>query len=233
MILYDSTVGGTFHELGTSGFLYRSNKLMYDKATQSLWNTLQGKPVIGDLVGKGIVLPRRSVVTTSWGAWRERHPETTVLSLETGYTRDYDEGVAYRSYFSTDELMFNVPELDRRLKNKAEVVGLVLDGAGGAPSLALSVEYLAEHPLYHGELGGQRFIALTDASGASRIYGLGKETFVEWDGVGQALDDEGVAWTLGEDALESAEGERLPRLPQHRAFWFGWVAQYPETRLVK
>ena len=55
MILYDSTVGGTFHELGTSGFLYRSNKMMYDKATQSLWNTLQGKPVIGDLVGKGIL----------------------------------------------------------------------------------------------------------------------------------------------------------------------------------
>jgi hypothetical protein len=56
MILYDSTIDGTYHDLGTSGFLYRSNKLMYDKATSSLWSTLTGTPVIGPLVGKGIEL---------------------------------------------------------------------------------------------------------------------------------------------------------------------------------
>ena len=49
MILYETTRNGVDHELGTSGFLFRSNKLMYDRATQSLWNTLWGKPVIGPL----------------------------------------------------------------------------------------------------------------------------------------------------------------------------------------
>ena len=52
------------YDLGTSGFLYRSNKLMYDKATQSLWNTIEGAPVLGPLAGKGISLATHHVVTT-------------------------------------------------------------------------------------------------------------------------------------------------------------------------
>ena len=44
MIIYKTTHRGENHELGTSGFLYRSNKLMYDKKTQSLWSTLRGNP---------------------------------------------------------------------------------------------------------------------------------------------------------------------------------------------
>ena len=82
------------HNLGTSGFLYRSNKLMYDQDTQSLWNTIWGQPVVGPLVDRGIVLERLSVVTTTWGEWRRRHPDTKVLSLNTGYDRDYTEGAA-------------------------------------------------------------------------------------------------------------------------------------------
>ena len=76
MILYDTTIDGVHHELGTSGFLYRSNKLMYDAATKSLWSTLTGTPVMGSLVGKGIVLKPLFLVTTTWGEWRKRHPET-------------------------------------------------------------------------------------------------------------------------------------------------------------
>ena len=75
MILYDATVNGVHHELGTSGFLYRSNKLMYDHATKSLWSTLSGTPVVGPLVGQGIELKTLSVVTSTWKEWRRRHPK--------------------------------------------------------------------------------------------------------------------------------------------------------------
>ena len=119
MILYNNEAGGKEHKLGTSGFLYRSNKLMFDEDTNSFWNTLLGEPVVGPLVGKGIALERLPVVTTTWGQWKKLHPETTVLSLKTGHSRDYSEGQAYREYFATDDLMFNVPKLDKRLKNKA------------------------------------------------------------------------------------------------------------------
>ncbi len=113
VILYKTELNGVKYNLGTSGFLYRSNKLMYDEKTQSLWNTIWGTPVVGPLVGKGIQLEYLSVVTTTWGEWKKRHPETTVLSLNTGHNRNYNEGNAYKDFFSTDELMFNVPNADR------------------------------------------------------------------------------------------------------------------------
>ncbi|MCZ6527368.1 MAG: DUF3179 domain-containing (seleno)protein, partial [Candidatus Dadabacteria bacterium] len=80
MILYKTEHAGVNHQIGTSGFLYRSNKLMYDKQTQSLWNTLWGRPVVGPLADKNIELERMSIVTTTWGEWKKRHPQTKVLS---------------------------------------------------------------------------------------------------------------------------------------------------------
>ena len=231
MILYETVHDGVVHELGTSGFLYRSNKLMYDRATQSLWNTIWGRPVIGPLAGEDIELARRGVVTTTWGEWRRRHPETKVLSLDTGHDRDYSEGAAYRDYFATDELMFTVPELDRRLHNKAEVLALLLDT--GAEPLAISAKYLKKHRLYHDTQGAVAFVVLTDRSGANRVYETKGLRFATWDEDRLAADEHGVRWTLHEDRLESGAGDVLERLPAHRAFWFGWYAAYPKTRLVR
>ena len=232
MILYDATVNGVHHELGTSGFLYRSNKLMYDHATKSLWSTLEGTPVVGPLVGKGIELQTLRVVTTTWGAWRKRHPGTTVLSLDTGHQRDYDEGAAYREYFSSDRLMFGVPKLDARLPNKAEVLALRTSGKP-AEQLAIAADYLAANRVYHDRLGGRAFVVLTDASGANRVYESAGRRFASWDGNATARDSAGGAWKVGEDGLNGPGGASLQRLPAHRAFWFGWYAAYPATRLVK
>ncbi len=232
MILYETRVGDTQHELGTSGFLFRSNKLMVDRATQSLWNTLWGRPVIGPLVESGISLPQRGVVTTTWGEWRRRHPETLVLSLDTGHERDYSEGAAYRDYFATDELMFTVPELDRRLANKAEVLALAPPGHSDEP-LAIAVKFLKKHRVYHDVVGDLRLVVLTDASGASRVFASGDVELESWDGDRAAIDATGGEWTLAESMLSSEDGRTLLRVPAHRAFWFGWVAAHPRTRLVR
>ena len=220
------------HDLGTSGFLYRSNKLMYDRATQSLWNTLTGEPVVGPLVDRGIKLDHRSVVTTTWGKWRELHPDTQVLSLETGHRRDYREGVAYHDYFATDDRMFETPFSDTRLANKQEVLALRLPGARGRP-LAISADYLAERPVHHGEQGGVGFVVLTDETGANRVYAPGDVRFASFDGARRAVDESGTAWRVEEARLTAPDGRTLERLPYHRAFWFGWQAAYPATELVK
>lgn len=232
MILYDATFGGVQHELGTSGFLYRSNKLMYDHATKSLWSTMGGEPVVGPLVGKGIELQTLRVVTTTWGEWKRRHPGTTVLSLETGHERDYTEGAAYRDYFSSDRLMFGVPKLDSRLPNKAEVLALRASGKS-VDQLAIAANFLLANRVYHGRIGAQPFVVLTDASGANRVYESAKEQFLSWDGDSTVRDRDGGTWKLTEDEIRGPAGASLKRLPAHRAFWFGWYAAYPETRLVK
>ena len=232
VVLYKTTHDGVAHQLGTSGFLYRSNKLMYDRATQSLWNTLWGRPVIGPLADRDIELERGWVVTTTWDEWRRRHPETTVLSLNTGYDRDYGEGVAYRDYFATDRLMFAVPGDDDRLDNKDEVLALRLDGVGGEP-LAIAAKYLEKRSVHHDRVGSVELVVLTDPSGANRVYETGGRRFASFDGRATAIDADGVRWTLSEEALTSPAGERLERLPAHRAFWFGWRSAFPDTRLVR
>ena len=222
---------GVNHQLGTSGFLYRSNKLMYDQATQSLWNTMWGKPVIGPLAEQDIELERLYIVTTTWGEWLRRHPNTQVLSLDTGHQRDYSEGAAYRDYFATDKLMFTVPKLDNRLSNKAEVLTLL---AGPYPSkaLAISAEFLQNKPIHHDKIDDTNVVVLTDNSGANRVYASLDTEFSEWDSKETAIDDKGVRWTMSEDTLTAPDGRYLSRYPAHRAFWFGWYSAYPHTRLV-
>ena len=231
MILYETRARRVAHALGTSGFLYRSNKLMYDQATQSLWNTIWGRPVIGPLATKEIELARRGVVTTTWGEWRRRHPDTTVLSLDTGHGVTTGEGAAYRDYFATDELMFSVPVLDQRLKNKDEVLGLIFPQNPDQP-LAISAAHLSGNPVYHDRIGERRFVVLTDASGANRVYEANGVVFESWDRDATVRDVNGVSWTLTESKLSAADGRVLYRIPAHRAFWFGWYSAYAHTRLV-
>ena len=232
VIPYKTNFQGTNHALGTSGFLYRSNKLMYDQATQSMWNTIKGEPVLGPLVGKGIKLEHLSVVTTTWAEWKRRHPDTQVLSLNTGHRRNYGEGVAYSEYFATDRLMFNTPFNDTRLKNKQEVLALRFAGAPNQ-QLAIDTDFLKSNPVYKDRVGPQQILVLTDTSGANRVYDPGKVDIVSYDGDSTVTDARGRAWQLTESSLTAENGDELGRLPYHRAFWFGWKATFPETRLVK
>lgn len=235
MIVYRTELNGKHYELGTSGFLYRSNKLMYDRATKSMWSTLRGAPVVGPLVGKGIELEPLYVVTTTWGKWKQQHPDTDVLSLETGHRRDYGEGVAYRNYFATDQLMFTVPGTDLRLKNKDEV--LIVRGQSKQP-LAIAAAFLNRHRIYQDSTGKREFVVLTDDSGANRVYHTGGYKFAGWADAKSVESEGGKRWRVTEDALvpendPAADANRLARLPAHRAFWFAWYAAFPNTRLVK
>lgn len=231
VIIYKTDLDGTHHELGTSGFLYRSNKVMYDKSTQSLWNTFSGKPIIGPLVNDNIKLKTLSVVTTDWGTWKDRHPKTQVLDIETGYSRDYGEGVAYQDYFSTDRLMFNVPKTDPRLKNKDEVLIIRAQDYESDP-LAISADFLSKNTVYQDKINNHSFVILTDQSGANRVYDDNGLEFIEYDGDKTVIDNNGQHWTVYEDRLEN-DTQTLKSLSYHRAFWFGWFANYPQTRLVK
>ena len=237
VIPYESVVDGQHVRIGTSGLLYRSNKLMFDYGTKSLWSTLEGVPVIGSLVGSGLRLTRRSMVTTTWAEWRTRHPETTVLSLETGHQRDYAEGAAYRDYFGTDELMFQVQARDDRLDNKDEVVVLLFDDPVGGVRhpVALSVDFLKDRPVFQTEAAGQPFVVVTSPDGANRVYRTGGQRFERRLDDFRVADAEGRVWRVTEDELvaEDDAAARLGRLPAHRAFWFGWYAQFPQTELFK
>ena len=237
VIPYDSVVDGRHIKFGTSGLLYRSNKLMFDHETNSLWATFEGRPVVGSLVGSGLRLRHRAVVTTTWEEWRIQHPETTVLSLDTGHVRDYSEGAAYRDYFATDRLMFQVPGEDDRLLNKDEVLVLRVPNPATSDPLpvAIAARFLADNRVYHTEVVGTRLVVVTSPGGANRVYDAGDESFTRALGADQVADAAGRSWRVTEDALVLVADPRVtrPRMPAQRAFWFGWRAQFPETILIK
>jgi hypothetical protein len=72
---------------GTSGFLYRSNKLMYDRPTRTLWNQLTGESVLGELADTDIRLDILPIVLTAWADWLAQHPDTLVLDRDTAFIR--------------------------------------------------------------------------------------------------------------------------------------------------
>lgn len=118
------------------------------------------------------------------------------------------------------------------LLRKLEVLALRFAGAPGQ-QLAIDTDFLAKKPIYTDRIGRQRLVVLTDKSGANRVYDPQNISFSSYDGDSTAIDESGQAWTLTESALTRSDGKMLPRLPYHRAFWFGWKATFPDTRLVK
>lgn len=156
-IVYNRGLGPKELTLGVSGKLYESNLLFYDKSSESLWSQIKGEAIAGPLTGQRLrALP--SVVTT-WAAWRESHPDTLVLDVNTGYPRDYGAD-PYRSYENSSELMFPVATTDDRLPPKERVLGLTINGADEAFPFSRLAK--AKPPLIV-NLGGQRVTVVFDA----------------------------------------------------------------------
>ena len=163
---------------------------------------------------------------------RGNHPNTKVLSIQTGHRRDYSEGAAYRDYFATDQLMFNVPFNDRRLKNKQEVLVIRLPEETDE-AIAISSKYLRKNPIYGGTIDGKSFTVFTDKSGAHRAFFTQGYSFVSYDKNGIATDSDGSEWLVKEGKLERTTGERaLPRLHTFNGFWFGVRAAFPTIQLI-
>ena len=111
---------------GVSGLLYQSDVLLYDRGSESLWSQIASEAISGPERGTRLEIMRSSQM--SWGEWRERHPDTTVLSAETGHRRDYGRS-PYRGYATSPRLYFPAP-IDARYHPKTPTLGLrTRDGA--------------------------------------------------------------------------------------------------------
>ncbi len=220
-ILFETKVKGRDKPLtfGSSGMLYRSNKLMFDRETDSLWNQFTGEPVTGKLVDSGIKLKIRPVTITSWKSWRERHADTKVLSLDTGFKRDYGSGVVYEDYFASPDLMFPTFVRDEsKLKRKDYVFGIrELDVARAWP-----VDAFAKTHVINDTFNGRNIVLIGDAMTRTvRAYERGELSFAEGKTASELLSGNAV-WSIDEDALSGADGTKLPRLSGHVAYCFAW-----------
>ncbi len=111
--------------LRTSGLLSRSNKVMYDLVTKSVFDTFTGEAVSGPLRHQGVVLNQATVVTTTWGEWKAAHPTTTIVARDGGIGQHYPlDPLGGRD---DDGPIFPIGDVDERLGVQDQVFGVVLD----------------------------------------------------------------------------------------------------------
>jgi len=226
-ILYETTVEGYPQPFvfGSSGFLFRSNKLMYDTYTHSLWNQFTGRPVVGPLTGSGIELKTRPVVITRWADWRRDHPETRALDVDTGYPRDYSPGAAYEEYFGSPDLMFPTTVDESKLKQKSYVFAL----RSSTIEKAWPLSMFEGGAVINDTAGVLSLVLVGDAATRTvRAYRSDGLTFEKSDRPTEIKQGDEV-WRITEDALVGPDGRTLARLPGHIAYWFAWSGYFGAT----
>jgi hypothetical protein len=244
-LAFDRRVGGEVLDFGTSGMLHKSDLVMYDRATHSLWAQMLGKALAGDLAGTQLQMIPAGVV--AWGDWKQAHPNGRVLSRDTGHARPYGRN-PYVGYddIGQSPFLFSGP-LDKRLPPMERVVALALDGAEKAYPLSV----LARQPVIHDRVGPRDVVIFHRPGMASALDGPsipdsrevgatgafaplvdGKRlTFELRDGA--IVDREtGTRWDiLGRGLAGQLAGKALPRVLHLDTFWFAWAAFRPNTTI--
>ena len=244
-LVFERTAAGAVLDFGTSGKLYRSDLVMYDRQSHSLWAQMEGRAIVGARAGTRLtMLPANTV---AFETWRAIHPGGKVLSRDTGFRRSY--GV--NPYEEYDEPLLGPflyrGALDPRRPPKERVVGLRIGTAARAypwPSLARS-------NVVHDTVGGEPIVVLYQTGtlsaldhtqmelsrdvGATGVFSRrldGRTLTFEAVGAGFRDRETGSVWNLlGVAESGPRRGRRLRAIPHVDAFWFAWAAFHPTTSL--
>ncbi|MPZ98511.1 MAG: DUF3179 domain-containing protein [Dehalococcoidia bacterium] len=221
---------GQRYTLGNSGLVYHSRRLLYDQETHSLWDPVSGLAVAGPLATTGVSLQPLPVLRTSWGEWGQRHPNSGVLSLDTGFVRDYDAGVATGAEQAGASPQYPTPPVDPRLGAKTPVLGLTIGGEVRAYPVA-AVESAG---IVADTLGGQSIVLVSLGPGTGvTVYRADDVRFTGIGGTRDALelvDAEGLRWFMDERSLVNSRNSRVREsLPSRTAYWFAWSGAHPGT----
>ncbi len=234
-------------DFGTSGALYRSALVMYDRQTESLWTHFDGRAVIGTLAGAE--LDRLPVATVSWDEFRRAHPDGQVLSLETGYQRDYGRN-PYVGYETIEAPLtgFFTGDPDPRLPAMERVVGL--DSGGDAA--AIPTVHLRDDGVVDLELDGRPVTVWLAEGMSSPLDDRAVDGGIDVGATGAFFTDRpddpasftrqgdvfvdaetGSTWNLLGTALDGPlAGHQLEPVLHLDTFWFAWSSHLPDTRLV-
>jgi hypothetical protein len=219
--------GGT--TFGVSGRLVNNNLIMYDRATETWWPQVLSTAIPGPWNETPAIrsLQQFPVVWTTWERWRTAHPETTLLSRDTGYARNYDRD-PYGSYnprsgyyAREEEPMFPAIGKEDKLPPDIPPKAVVIGARTPAGSASVAKEYLEAEKLVEGTLGETPLLAVYgEALDTGYFYLNPEERPFEYRD-GEVVDGDGEQYTPAALPLE--------RLLAFDAMWFAWGGFYPET----
>ncbi|QSW97695.1 DUF3179 domain-containing (seleno)protein [Haloterrigena alkaliphila] len=229
-ILYDRRDGDRTLTFSSTGMLLEGNKVMFDEETESLWSQHRGVPIAGDYLASDadLRLDFRPVTRTTWAEWREVHPESLAMDIDTGYDYDYrfyeDNIGFFRHYWNdADAVQPGLETGDGQLPEKTDVYGVTTDG--GSTIRVYPVDEIGDDAVETDELGGRSVVVLRDATDDVAVYEA-PPTPVERDGDALVADD-GTRWRITREALVSeADGSERPRVSGRHGLFFAFRSQY-------
>jgi hypothetical protein len=248
-VSYRREVNGVETTFGTSGRLFASALVMYDRLTESLWTHFDGRAIVGVLTGTELE-PVASPLM-AWDDFVAAYPGGRVLDwTQTGHSRDYGRN-PYAGYddAGTQPFLFR-GIVDDRERAKQRVVGIATDDASVAYSMAVlaggdgsaTAVTVGERDLVILWKPGQSSALDARTVDAGQDVGSVGVFVPQLDGnpvtlvaqAGTFVDEEtGSTWTIAGIAVEGPlEGSRLERVEHLDTFWFAWSTYRPETVLI-
>lgn len=215
-------------EFGTSGKLYNSNLVMYDRLTGSFWSQALGEAITGELTGQKLEIIPFDVIT--WGDWKKIHPETLVLTTETGHVRAY--GVdPYGDYYTDSRIIFPVENEDDRMHPKEIILGFNENNT----YKAFKQNDVESEIVINDNVSDRPILLVSSYSDNARAFDrmIGEQTLEFEFKDGKIIDiNTQSEWSYDGMAISGElKGEQLTRLGFNPGFWFEWIAFHPDTEV--
>jgi len=220
---------------GTSGVLYNSNLILYDRENVNYWSQMLEQAVVGPQVTR--IPDRLQVVDTTWATWKAMYPETELLTRETGFSRDYDD-YPYGDYLVTERLIFPVNNSnDFRLWKKTRVLGINVGDSSKVYPINVFTSAVEVINDTTGDM--QTVVAGSSELNFGVVFNRQLEdcTVLEFEAVQNKLpvvmrDNEGNEWDVFGVAVNGDRaGQQLEKTNSYIAFWFAWTAFFPGAEI--
>jgi hypothetical protein len=221
---------GQILEFGTSGKLYNSNLVMYDRTTKSLWSQAMAQGISGTFAG--IKLERIPFDVAYWKEWKQLYPDSKVLSTDTGSTRPYGAD-PYGDYYTNGEILFPVSNSDDRVGLKEIVIGLENKGQ----YKAFKLQEIEDKKVINNQVNGKPIVLFSLHPFMARVYDPvvnGQTLEYNYNTKDKKFVDKQTnsTWNFdGKSISGQMKGKQLTRLSFDEGFWFEWVAFHPKTEL--
>ncbi|NOX65006.1 MAG: DUF3179 domain-containing protein [Chlorobi bacterium] len=235
-INYNRDLNGNITTFGVSGLLYNTNLIPYDRATNSNWSQMKLLCVNGKLIGKTPEI--FNSIETNWSTWQKIFPDAKVVSSNTGYDRNYSN-YPYGNYKSDNNLLFPVSGSNNKFPKKERVHGIILENRTIAfrfNSFSSGISSITQ------KIDGKGIIIVGSAPDkfiVSYYTNLPNGNNISLTAVQNKLpiiltDNEGNYWDIFGQAVEGPRlGQRLKQTKSFIAYWFAWVAFYPNIEVIE
>jgi hypothetical protein len=228
-------VDGEETTFGVSGNLWRSDLVMFDEATTSLWSQILGTAIRGPQTGTRLTLVPSTI--TTWEQWRRDH-ETRVLlpppesgTIVPARPRNYDRD-PYAGYETSESIGVSATGdfEDDRLHPKTRVIGVATESA----ARAYPFDRVVDEGVVNDRVGD---LPVVVAAGAGEsLSAFDRRVDGETLSFEPAGDDRmragGSTWTRNSGIAVDGphEGSRLDDAARvSTEFWFAWLNFHPDT----